>query len=203
MKKLLLTLIAIVGIALSSNAQFRYGPTAGVDFNTLKFSQPLIGVDQTVGEQAGVQCELMFPGIGFGIDFGLMYNQRGATLHLNDQPVWASTYSAPVRSYLHYIDLPIHLRFKWTRLNGFEDKVAPFAFGGPDFSFLAAHNRITALNYAGACFGLTCGIGAEIFKRWQIQGSYTWGMSYAVKTVVLDDFTARSRQWSVRLTYLF
>ena len=40
-------------------------------------------------------------------------------------------------------------------------------------------------------------------RRWQIQGSYTWGMTYALKTKLLDDFSAQNRTWSIRAIYFF
>lgn len=36
-----------------------------------------------------------------------------------------------------------------------EDYVAPFVFGGPSFSILAAHSNVKALKYAGGEMGLT------------------------------------------------
>lgn len=203
MKKIFLALVAVIAMAIPAKAQFRYGPTAGVDITTLNFSRNLFTVDQSVGMQAGVQCELMFPGIGFGVDFGLQYVQRGARLHLGEQKVWASDGYDDPRTQLHYIEVPINLRFKWTRMNGLEEKIAPYVFGGPTLSILAGHNKLEALDYPGGEFGLQAGIGAEIFRNWQLQGSYTWGMSYAVKTKKLDNFSGRNRSWSIRLTYLF
>ncbi len=145
----------------------------------------------------------MFPGIGFGVSSGIFYEQRGATLNLGEKLVWASQGYGKERSYLHYIEIPIHLRFKYTRLNGMEDYVAPFVFGGPSFSILAAHSNVKALKYAGGEMGLTVGLGVEIFKNWQVQASRTWGMVYAVKTKLLDDFSAKNRTWDIRVVYLF
>jgi len=205
MKKILLLLIAAAAMVLPlrSNAQFRLGATAGVDFSTLKFKQDLFTVDASTGFQAGVQGELMFPGIGFGIDIGMLYTQRGATLHLGEREVWASQGFTDPRSYLHYIEIPLNLRFKWTRMQGLEDYVAPYVFGGPSLSLLAGHSKIDALEYAFGEIGLQCGFGLEIMRRWQIQGSYTWGMTYALKTKLLDDFSAQNRTWSIRATYFF
>lgn len=205
MKKILLLIVAVAAFMLpaGSSAQFRYGPTVGVDFSTLKFKQDLITIDPSTGFQAGVQGELMFPGIGFGIDIGMLYTQRGATLHLGEREVWASQGYTDPRSYLHYIEIPLNLRFKWTRMQGLEEYVAPFVFGGPSLSILAGHNKIDALKYAFGEIGLQCGIGFEIMHRWQIQGSYTWGMTYALKTKLLDDFSAQNRTWSIRATYFF
>ncbi len=199
----LILFLSILTVSFKASAQFRYGPTVGIDLTTLNFKQDLFKIDQSVGYQAGVLGELMFPGIGFGIDLGLLYTQRGATLDLGNREIWASQGYGRERSYLHYIELPVNLRFKWTRMNGLEDYIAPFVFGGPTFSFLAAHSRLKAFEYAGADLGLQAGVGFELWKRWQIQGSYIWGMTYALKATKLTDFSARNRTWTLRLTYLF
>ena len=159
----LFTLVALlVGVACGARAEFRWGPTLGAGFTTLKFKQDLIKVDNTVGPMAGVQGEMMFPGIGFGIDIGAMYSMQGARLHL-----------------------------------------APYIFGGPVFDFTIGHSKLDAMEYAGGSVGLQAGFGVELFKRWQIQGSHVWGMTYALKAVKLQDFSAREDYWTVRLTYLF
>lgn len=199
----LIILIACMTASIQSAAQFRYGATVGADITTLKFKQHLIDVDKSVGYQAGIQCEMMFPGIGFGLDFGLMYEQRGATVNLGQKEIWSSLGYGKERSYLHYISIPIDLRFKWTRLNGLEDYIAPYVFGGPVISLLAAHNKNDVYNYAGGDLGVQAGFGLELWKNWQVQASYTWGMTYALKTKLLDDFSARSRTWSVRVVRFF
>lgn len=201
-KSLILALM-VMGGTIAMSAQFRWGPTAGVDFTTLKFKQTLAPVSGSVGEIVGVQGEKMFPGLGFGIDFAFMYSQRGATVDLGTKEIWASDGYGRERSWLHYIEIPLDLRFKWTRMAGFEDYVAPYVFGGPVFSFLAGHNSVKAYEYAGGDVGVQCGFGLEVLKRWQVQGSYNWGMTYALKAVKLMDYSARNRMWQVRVTYLF
>lgn len=196
--------MAIGLVALTpASAQFRYGPSVSADITMLKFKQDLIDVDKSVGYSAGIQAELMFPGIGFGLEFGLRYQQRGATLDLGQKLIWSSQGYGKERVYLHDIDIPLHLKFKWTRLNGLENYVAPFVYGGPTFSILAAHNKIDALKFSGGTLGLTAGLGFEVFTHWQISGSYTWGMTYALKANQLTNFSARPNTWDIRLTYLF
>lgn len=202
MKRYIIILMMAVA-AVAAHAQFRYGPAAGVTITDLKFKQDLVTVDQTVGGTAGLQCEMMFPGIGFGIDFGLMYNLMGAKVNLGEKKIWASEGYGNERLALHYIQIPVHLRFKWTRMDGLEDIVAPFIYGGPDFTILAAHGNCKAMDYAGGELGLTAGLGFEFFKKWQISGSYTWGMTYAMKAKLLDNWSARNREWTVRLAYFF
>lgn len=187
----------------AARAQFRYAPIAGVTVNDLVFKQNLVGVWQQVGYTAGIQGELMFPGIGFGIDLGLMYNQQGAKVGLGEKEVWAWEGYRDERVYIHSLLIPVHLRFKYTRLNGLEEIIAPFVYGGPDFNIQLAHGHCKAFEYSGGDLGLTAGGGAELFQRWQVSVSYTWGMTYALRTRLLDNFSAQSRQWMVRVAYFF
>lgn len=145
----------------------------------------------------------MFPGIGFGVDIGLMYNMLGAKVNLGERKIWASEGYGNERLMMHCLQIPVHLRFKYTRLNGFEEKVAPLIFGGPDFNIQIAHGKCDAIKFSGGDLGLTAGVGAELFRRWQVTGSYTWGMTYALKTKLLDDFSARNRYWTLRVAYFF
>lgn len=207
-KSILLALLMLVSLAVS--AQFRYAPVVGVTVNDLKFSQNLFPVSQQAGMQAGVMAEMMFPGIGFGIDFGLLYNQMGATNDLGARKVWSSDGFGRARTEVHAIQIPAHLRFKWTRMQGFEDYLAPFVYGGPDFNIAVGHNKIKGNDgvgspylYSGGDFGLTAGGGAEIFKDWQLSVQYTWGMTDIMKTAKLDNLAANNRQWAIRIAYLF
>lgn len=205
MKKILLSLIVLIALACATpvSAQFRLGAVAGVDLTTLKFSQDLITVDQSVGYTAGVMGELMLPGIGFGIDLALLYTQQGATLHLGEKKIWASQGYGTERSYLHYLEIPINVRFKYTNLNGIENTIAPFVFAGPTFSFLLGHNKIDALDYAGATIAVNVGVGFELFRNIQVAGSYAWGLTYAEKTKLLDGYGAQNRTWKLTVAYMF
>lgn len=202
-RKTSLLLIVMMVASLAASAQFRYGPMVGVTLNTLKFKQDLVPVKNQVGELAGLQAELMFPGIGLGIDLGIGYNQGGAMVNFGEKLVWSSLGYGKEHVYIHSISIPIHLRFKYTRLNGLEDKIAPLVYGGPEFNLQVGHTNCSMLKCSGGDLGLTAAVGCELFKHWQVVGAYTWGMTYIAKTRLLDNFSARSRQWSVRVSYLF
>lgn len=203
-KKILsLAIFSVLFCTFSSSAQFRWGPMLGLDITNLKYKQDLISIDRSTGFSAGVVTELMFPGIGFGISSGLYYEQKGATLNLGEKAIWASEGYGKERSYLHYVTLPIHLRFKWTRMSGLEDYVAPFVYGGPTFGILVGHSQVHALRYAGGDVGLSVGGGFEVMRKWQISCSYTWGLTYAEKTRLLDDFSGKNRALSIQVSYLF
>lgn len=210
MKRLSALLLAAIVIitSFSASAQFRYAPMLGVTINDLKFKQDLFPVGSQVGAQAGVMSELMFPGIGFGMDFGFLYNQVGAKTDIGSREIWSSDGFNDTQLRIHTICIPFHLRFKWTRMNGLEDYVAPFVYGGPDFNISIAHNKIKGnpgvknpYTFPGGNLGLTCGGGFEFKHRWQLSVQYSWGMTYVVKTRKLENMSAKSRQWAIRLAY--
>ncbi len=195
-----------LGLALAAtgaSAQARYGATLGATFSDLKFKQDLITVNSSAGVEAGVTTEAMFPGIGFGIGSGIFYALKGADLHLGDKTIWASQGYGNERAYLHYLQIPLNLRFKWTRMQGVEEYIAPLIYGGPTVSFLVGHSHIPALSYAAADIGMELGFGFEIMRNWQVTAVRNWGLTYATKTRLLDDFSARNRSWSIRVTYFF
>lgn len=198
-----MALALALAAAAPAAAQFRYGPVLGGTITNLKFKQDLASVSQTPGMQAGLQTELMFPGIGFGIDFGLIYNMAGANVNLGDKLIWASQGYGKERIMLHQLNIPFHLRFKYTRLNGLEERFAPFVYGGPDFNILLGHSHCDAMAWAGGDLSLTAGAGVELMRHWQVSASYNWGMTYALKTQLLTNYSARTRQWTVRVAYLF
>lgn len=202
-KKIFTLSIALMAIAFSAHGQFRWGVTAGADLSSLNFKQDLFTVDKSVGYSAGVATELMFPGIGFGVDFGLYYEQRGATLDLGSRELWASQGYGRERLYMHYAVIPFHLRFKYTRLNGFEDTLAPFVYAGPSVGLLVGHSKLDCMSFPFGELGVDFGIGAEIKHNWQVSASYNMGVTYALKDKTLSNFSARNSTWSVRVTYLF
>lgn len=201
-------LIILAAVALTASAEFRWGPQAGLNINDYYWKQPLLKSDMRCGANAGLLGELMIPGIGFGVDFGLMYNLHSATIDLGSHYVWSSDGYKDIDYRMHTIQIPVHLRFKWTRMNGLEDYIAPFVYGGPDFSISFAHSKVKGnkgvknpFTFPGGDLGLTAGGGFEIMHRWQISLQYTWGMTYIVKTRKLENQSARNRQWAVRVAY--
>lgn len=187
----------------TASAQFRYGATVGADMTKLHFKQPLLDVKKNFGGTAGVVGELMFPGIGFGVDFGLIYEMRGAKLDLGKYDMWKDQGYGDERLTMHYLVVPFHLRFKYTRLNGFEDTLAPFVYAGPSIGFLAAHSKLDCFSFPVGELGVDFGIGAEIKRNWQVQVSYTHGFTYACKDKTLTNFSARNSSWNIGVTYFF
>lgn len=202
MKKIILSLLLILCV-LPATAKFRWGPEFSLNVSNFYWKQKLIETNQKCGFNAGVKGELMIPGIGFGVDLGLRYNLHGARVNFGEKEVWAVDGLGDENVWLHTVQIPISLKFKWTRLNGLESIVAPFAYAGPVFSFTVGSNDIPAIEKPTGSVAIQCGLGAELWRHIQISAGYYWGVTYEIQTIKLDNFSARPQGWNVNLTYLF
>lgn len=195
--------MALALCALTASAEFHWAAVAGFNYEKYHFKQDLIQVDASPGFSAGIMGELMFPGIGFGCDFGLNYQMHGSKLHLGDRLIWASDGYGTMQSTMHLLQIPINLRFKWTRLDGLEQKIAPFVFAGPVFNINLAHNNVPPLEYSGGSIGVQCALGAELFRKVQVSAGYYWDLTYESRTKKLENFSQRPEGWQVKVAYLF
>ena len=198
-----LTLLLLVVSAFTASAEFRWGPTAGWNISNYYWKQPLLHSDQRSGFQAGLMGELMIPGIGFGIDLGARSAYRDATVNLGEFPVWSTDGYQNGSLRLHRLEIPLNLRFKWTRMDGLAHYVAPFAFVGPLFAFNLAQSDCKAIEHPAGSVGLQFGIGGEFLEHIQLSASYIWGTCYDIRTVKLDNNSARNSAWTINLAYLF
>lgn len=204
MKKFLLSLFASL-LALSAAAEFRCGPMIGVNGSSLFWKQDLVSTHYRVGPTAGFFGELMIPGIGFGVDFGLRYQLNGAKVNFGERQVWAGPpdYMGDTDVWFHTLQIPVNVRFKYSRLDGFERILAPFVFAGPVFTFNLATNHVPVIEHPGGTVDVQVGAGGELFEHLQISGGYYWGVSYQVRTIKLDNFSARPQGWFVTAAWLF
>ncbi len=201
MKKLVLALIAII-CGLGANAELRWGPTASVNFNTFHWKEPLLDTHLRTGFDAGIMTEIMIPGIGFGVDAGLTYGMRSARVDFGKWEIWNSDGFGNENVIVHTVNVPLHLRFKYTRLEGLEETIAPLAYVGPMFSFNVAGN-CKALEQPAGTVSLDFGIGCELFQKLQVSVGYLWGLSYTTRTVKLENLSARSDGFRVNFACFF
>ncbi|MBE6305869.1 MAG: PorT family protein [Bacteroidales bacterium] len=210
MKKLRSLALSVMALAatLSASAQFRYGPKIGANFTDMTFKQTIVGTSSTTNPAAGLECEFIFTNFGLGIDFGIGYSATGGKVNLGEKPIWGLQGYGNERVMIHNLHIPLHLRFKWTKLQGFEDYLAPFIYGGPDFNIQvghSSHNRAgsSAFKFSGGDVALSCGFGLEIMRNWQASFGYSWAVTYSLRTSLLENYSARMRGWNVKIAYLF
>lgn len=202
MRKILTTLLIAV-VTFGASAEFRWGPTAGINISELYWKQDLVGNSVLVGPNVGVMGEIMIPGIGFGLDFGLRYSMHGSEVNFGQQHIWASEGYGKEKVWFHTLQIPFDIRFKWTRMNGFEHYLAPFVYGGPVFNFNLKTSDLPSIEHPAGSVALQCGIGGEFLEKYQLSVGYYWGVSYDCRTLKLDNFSARSRGWQINVAVLF
>ncbi len=205
-KRLIMLAIALL-CTVSSFAQpeRRWGVTVGGNYNEIHFKQTdIFDSDRMFGGSVGATGDLMIPGVGFGIDASILYTLRQGKVYFGDRHAWESQGIETQAVRLHYIDVPLNLKFRYSRLNGLESTIMPFVYAGPTFSFLAGHNKVDdALTYTTVNVLLHAGIGVELFNKVQISGGYSFSIGQNLKTKILDDHVAKQRTWFVQATYFF
>lgn len=193
--------------AISSVAQpvRRWGVTVGGNYNEIHFKQTdIFESDRMFGGSVGVTGDMMIPGVGFGLDGSILYTLRQGRLHLGDKRIWESQGLGNEVARQHYIDVPINLKFRYSKLGGFESTLMPFIYAGPTFSFLVGHNKVgNALKYTPVNVLLHAGIGVELFNKVQVSGGYSFSVGQNLGTKLLDDHVAKHRTWFIQATYFF
>lgn len=201
-------LIAACGLACSFAAQAqtttRWGVTAGANLNNIHFKQSdIVDVDRGIAPRLGVVGEMNIPGVGFAAETGLIYSQRSGKIHYGDYKVWSSQGLGNETCRMHAIDMPITIKFKYRNLNGLEDKFKPMVYAGPTFSFLVGKNLREVNTYSPVSVLVQFGVGAELYKQWQVSAGYAFSVGQTLRTKVLDENIAKNRCWHVAVNYYF
>lgn len=204
MKKiaLLITALLIASTAAMAQTSSRWGVTAGANFNSIHFKQSdIIPSQRAWGPQVGVIGEMNFSGLGFGVDGSLLYTMKQGKVNYGDRVIWSSLGAGNENVAMHYIDVPLHLKFQFRRLGGMETTFMPLLYAGPQFSFLAHGSHSNLNSYPFVNVYLDMGAGFELFERWQVRAGYNFSVGQTLHTKLLDDNVAKNRTWYVNLTY--
>ena len=204
MKRISLLIAALVLTTAATMAQTssRWGITAGANINNVHFKQHDIMPSKTMwGPQLGVTGEMNFSGVGFGVDGSVLYSLKQGKVNYGDRTVWSSLGYGNETVSMHYIDVPLHLKLKWRRLEGLENTIMPMIYVGPQFSFLAYGNHKSLNSYPPVNVYLDMGAGIELMERVQIRGGYNFSIGQSFHTKILDDNVAKNRTWYFSVTW--
>ncbi|MGN0214599.1 MAG: porin family protein [Muribaculaceae bacterium] len=203
----ILMLLMLAMTSVKASAESRWGIVAGANINHFTAYQSgiykLYDVDNSVGGSLGVNGEIFFPGIGMGVDASMIYNFTQAKLHLGQQEVWASQGIGVEKVTLHMLEIPLNLKWRYIKMDGFENTLYPFIFAGPNINIILGHDDGGSMKYTTTSLGLHAGFGVEVLRRFQISASHEWGISQVFKTKLLDDNAHKIRTWHIRATYFF
>ena len=166
MKRILtVVLAALMLTGISASAQAKWGVTAGLNFNTSKFSE--VDVKAKTGWSVGGTCLLDLP-LGFSVQPSLIYHQKGANL------------TNEISQTMGYLELPVSVQWGPDLLifRPFVD-VTPFigyaisneAYG--DFSFSGIKDFSSWEGKERFEYGLGIGGGINVWKL-QVIARYNW-----------------------------
>lgn len=206
-KKVILTLVvAILGIG-AANAQFRFGVKAGLNLNSFHLSdvkQNFLDSDNRCGWTAGVMTELQIPVIGLGFDLSAMYTRMAS--NVDETAVNPDFTEGGVSK--NYFELPLNVKYK-IGLPVVGNIITPYAFAGPTFAFRLGKNTLKEMKSHTCYTSLNVGIGVELMKHVQIQGSYGFALNRTalgilhLNTTTPETVKARNNYWTVTAAYLF
>lgn len=198
---LLATLLLMAAIATAQTTS-RWGITAGATINEVHFKQhDIVPSTRAWGPQLGVTGEMNFSGIGFGVEASALYTLKQGKVNYGEKTVWSSIGAGNETVSMHYLDVPLHLKFKWHRLGGLESTIMPLAYFGPQFSFLMHGNHGDLNKYTPVSVYLDMGIGCELKERIQLRGGYNFSIGQSFHTKMLDENVAKNRTWYFNVTY--
>lgn len=192
MKKILLLLSLAFLTGLSVNAQSGFGIRGGANFFNFG-GDDVSENDYTnrTGFHVGIYASILGGG-PVSIEPGIYYSVKGT--QNND--------AANTRAVLDYIDIPLLLRLKFGE--GFN------VFGGPQISFLANSKfegdfggstvSLNTNNIKETDAGLVFGLGYNLPKGMNIQGSYDYGFTPIFKN---SDADVYNRGFKLSLGYTF
>ena len=204
MKKTALIIAAMLICAAAATAQTssRWGITAGVNFNEIHFKQhDIVPTSNMAGPQVGVTGEMNFSGIGFGAEGSLLYTLKQGKVNYGERVMWQAVGAGNETVSMHYIDVPLHFKFKYNRMNGLENTFKPMVFVGPQFSFLpfASHKELNS--YPAVNVYLDMGAGFELMERLQLRAGFNFSIGQSFHTKLLDENVAKNRTWYVSATW--
>ena len=204
MKKTFFIIATMLACAIAASAQTssRWGITAGANINEVHFKQQdIVSTSRMWGPQLGVTGEMNFSGIGFGAAASLIYTLKQGKVNYGERTMWEAVGAGKETVAMHYIDVPLHLKFKYNRLNGLESTIMPMLFVGPQFSFLpyASHKELNS--YPPVNVYLDMGAGIELMEHLQIRVGYNFSIGQSFHTKLLDENVAKNRTWYINATW--
>lgn len=196
MKKLFVSLVAVMMMAIPAQAQLGFGLRGGLNLTSMSLDESDLESSNSAGFFVGPTVKFTIPVIGIGFDLSALYDQRKSEID-----------EETIRE--EYIAVPINLRYQF----GLGDMAAVFVKAGPQFAWNIGGKNYT-LNTAKETFqlkksnvSLNIGAGAMIMSKLEVGINYNLSLGKTAEFSVLnsagDIVTGKSRSdaWQLSLAY--
>lgn len=223
MKRIFITLITFVSIALAATAQINFGLKAGTNFATIPTNVDAAKSGHT-GWFVGPTFKAIIPLIGLGAEANLLYSNTGATIE-------NETYNK------NSIEIPMYLRYELS-LPAINKIFEPFIAVGPQWGWTVGKkefginpNEINDLNdikdfasekgkyfkFNESCWSLNFGLGFILFNHLQVHANYNLALGETsqytdYKNINIKDLDTKeliegvkssTNIWQISLAYIF
>ncbi len=198
-KKIIVLLAVILcGIGMA-NAQVRFGVKAGLNINSLHLKNlgDNFKDDNKCGYTIGVMTEFKVPIVGLGFDLSAMYTRMNSEID--------SKSTERVAYNKNFLEIPLNLKYR-LGLPIIGSVFTPYIFTGPSFAFKLDKNMADAIKTKTCQTAWNVGLGFELVKHLQIQGSYGFGMNNIISDKIgVNAVTSKVKNnyWTVTAAYLF
>ena len=197
MKKIIM--IALVAtMAISANAQVKFGLRGGLNLTSLSLSGDLsdnVKKENQAGFYIGPTVKFSLPLGGFGIDASALYNQKNSKIA--DETIKESE-----------IAIPINLRWEF----GLGQMANIFLKAGPQFAFPVGTKDFNLADIAeytleSSNFSINLGAGATLIRHLEISANYNIACGKTGEGILNNTKEAfiegKSNTWQIGLAYYF
>jgi hypothetical protein len=187
----LFTGIILMMLAVSTNAQVRFGVKGGLNVASVRFDDDFLSAENLTGFQIGPTIEALLPYVGVGIEASILYSQKG--LYLRNEMRTVST---------DYIDVPVSFKWKFgiPIIKGYLS-TGPYIAFRVDGETPSIQTQIKSKTFAA---GLNFGAGLEVLNSIQVGFNYGLGLTNDYSASKLGDMTnGKSNLISVTAALLF
>lgn len=177
-------IVAFSTIATTGYSQVRFGLKGEVGLNNPTLTDNKLEVDYLNTFRLGPTVEVMLPGMNFGVEASLLYN--------NDR-MDVSYITADVREEIkvtnHYLDIPLNLKYKF----GLILPIKIYAAAGPYAKIHLSGDNVKFKNvpeeFKSKAFeaGINIGVGAELFSKFAV------GVNYGI--ILTDNYSVNTPDW--------
>ncbi len=197
-KKILLTLLVVLCGMGVANAQLRFGVKAGLNLNSIHLNNAAANFDDDnkCGYTLGVMTEFQVPLIGLCFDLSAMYTRMNTELTEEQKDMNIGK---------DFLEIPLNIKYKFG-LPIVGSIISPYLLTGPSVAIKLNKNEKgpDAIQTKGVQAVWNVGVGVELVKHLQIQGSYGFGMNNIAKHwLETANVKAKNNYWTVTAAYLF
>ena len=196
-----LMMVAVIFMAMSSQAQIKFGLKGGLNVTDMSLSSDVVDASNRTGFFIGPTVRFNLPIVGLGIDASALYDQRDAKLKDSETGSFGKNISRKS------INIPVNARYGL----GLGTMASVFLYAGPQFSFNVGDKEIKEIDWKWKSSELSFNLGAGVMllKKFEVSANYNivCGKSgeFDADLETIRDIMGRGRSnaWQISAAYYF